>query len=103
MARTRNNDLLLKSLSGKLGGQLVFKQYGSKTVVTKYPDMRRVKRSRLQKLKAQQFKEAVVYAKSILRDPKKRKAYAKKVKRGKTVYHTAIAEYLKGLAHQGIA
>lgn len=30
---------MLKKLSGHIGKQLVFKQYGDKTVVSKYPDM----------------------------------------------------------------
>jgi len=33
-----SNSLLLKELSGQLGKQLVFRQYGDKTVVSKYPD-----------------------------------------------------------------
>lgn len=37
MARSKN--FLLKNLSGHLGKQLVFKQYGDLTVVSRYPDM----------------------------------------------------------------
>jgi hypothetical protein len=35
------NNLLLKELSGQIGKQLVFKRYGDKIVVSKYPDMSR--------------------------------------------------------------
>ena len=42
MARLAKN-ASLQGISGKLGNQLVFKQYGDKTVVTQYPDMSRVK------------------------------------------------------------
>jgi flagellar motor switch protein FliM len=36
---------LLHKLSGQIGKQLVFKQYGGKTVVSNYPDMSRRKLS----------------------------------------------------------
>ena len=41
-------NVLLQKLSGHLGKQLVFKQYGDKTVVSKYPDMGRRKFSSAQ-------------------------------------------------------
>jgi len=34
-----SNNRLLKELSGQIGNQLVLKQYGDKTVVSKYTDM----------------------------------------------------------------
>jgi hypothetical protein len=34
-----SESLILKKLSGHLGKEIVFKQYGDKTVVTKYPNM----------------------------------------------------------------
>jgi hypothetical protein len=36
-----SNNPLLHKLSGQIGKQIVFKQYGDKTVVSKYPDMSR--------------------------------------------------------------
>ena len=77
----------------------MFKQYGDVTVVTKYPNMKTVKRSARQKQNNVRFKEAVAYAQSILRNPEACAALAKKVKRktspyyGKTVYHAAMAEF----------
>lgn len=93
MARTDNP--LLKNTSGKIGNTIVVKQYSYGTVISAMPDMRRVKKSELQQLKQNWFKEAVSYAQKILRDPKKKAAYAKKIQDGKTVYHTAIQEYLE--------
>ena len=93
MARTTNP--LLKNTSGKIGNFIVVKQYSYGTVISAVPDMRRVKKSELQKLKQGWFMDAVAYAQTILRDPKKKAAYEKKVKEGKTVYHTAIQEYLE--------
>ena len=95
MARTDNP--LLKNTSGKIGNTIVIKQYSYGTVISAIPDMRRVKKSELQQLKQSWFKEAVAYAQTILRDPAKKAAYAKKIKKGKTVYHTAIREYLEKL------
>ena len=100
MARTRKNDLLLSDIHGQLGKQLVVKQYDYGTVVTKYPDMSRVKRTSRQKQNNGRFKEAVLYAQSIIRNPDKRAAYVKKLARSKktkatrSVYHAAISEFL---------
>lgn len=94
MARVNNNPLL-KGVSGKIGDQIVVKQYSYGTVISAVPDMRRVKKSALQKLAQHHFSDAVAYAQTILRDPKKKAAYAKKIKKGKSVYHAALQEYLK--------
>jgi hypothetical protein len=94
MARTKNNPLL-QELRGAIGKQFVIKQYAYGTVVTAYPDMSRVKPSKLQKLKQSVFARAVAYAQSIIRDPVGKKAYAKKLKKGEQVYTAAIREYLK--------
>jgi len=88
------NSVLLHNLRGQIGKQLVVKQYGQKTVVTKYPDMSKVKPSKLQKTKRTAFAEAVAYAQGILYDPVKKNAYAKKLKKGVSVYHAAIKEWL---------
>lgn len=92
MARSTHH--LLRNLRGQLGQQLVIKQYGKKTVVTKYPDMSGVKPSALQKKKRSRFAEAVQYAQQIIRDPALKAQYQQKVKRGQSVYHYAIREFL---------
>ena len=96
MARLAANSPL-KNLKGQLGKQLVFKQYGNKTVVTAYPDMSRVKPSKLQKVYRHKFRDAVMYAKKISRDPALKKEYMKKIKPGESVYHFALKEYFKKL------
>lgn len=83
------------ALSGQVGKQLVFKKYGNKTVVSAYPDMSKVKPSKLQKAKRNIFKEAVAYAQEINNNAALKKKYQKKVKKGQTVYHFAIQEFLK--------
>ena len=57
--------------------------------------MGNIKKSKLQKQKQKSFADAVAYAQSILRDPKKKATYAKKIPEDKTVYHAAIQEYLE--------
>ncbi len=94
MARAGKNSVL-KAISGKLGKQLVFKQYRDKTVITPYPDMDRVKPSLLQKHYKTVFKEAVAYAKHINRDRELKKKYLEKVQPGESVYQYALKEYLK--------
>jgi hypothetical protein len=40
------------------------------------------------------FAEAVAYAQSIIRNPAKKKAFEKKLKKNERVYNAAIKEYL---------
>jgi len=94
MARVTKSSLL-EQISGAIGKQLVFKQYSYGTVVSAYPNMKRVKRSGFQKMKQSIFKDAVAYARTILHDPKKKKAFERKLKKGQSVYHSAIRAYMK--------
>ena len=94
MARVKDN-FLLKGLQGHIGKEIVIKQYGKKTVVSKYPDMSHIKPSKAQKAQRKRFAEAVAYAQQINNSPALKKAYAKKVKKGQTVYLYALQEFLK--------
>ena len=94
MARVPKKSLLSKA-KGKIGNEIVVKQYSYGTVITRYPDMSRVKRSSLQKKEQGLFKAAVKYAQRIIYDPKKKADYAKKLEKGKSVSHAAIQEYLE--------
>jgi len=89
-----NASVIFHKMRGAIGKQVVVKQYGNKTVITAYPDMSNVKPSKLQKLKRKKFAAAIEYARSIINDPLKKAAYAKKLKRGARVYNAAIKEYL---------
>ena len=86
--------VILHTMRGAIGKQIVVKQYRNKTVITAYPDMSNVKPSKLQKQKRKKFAAAIGYAQSIINDPVKKAAYAKKLKRGARVYNAAIKEYL---------
>ena len=85
---------LFKDLRGAIGKQLVFKQYGNKTVVTRYPDMSGVKPSEQQKEKRKLFAQAVDYARAISRNPQQKALYQQKITNGQSVYHYALKEYL---------
>ncbi len=89
-----SSSVLLRNFRGQIGKQIVVKRYGKKTVITAYPDMSRVKPSQLQKKKRKVFAEAVAYAQLINNDPVLKATYKRKVKKGQTVYHAAIKEYM---------
>jgi hypothetical protein len=100
MAIAKNNPFL-KGISGKIGNDLVVKQYSYGTVISAMPDMSKVKRTPLQKQKQKIFAQAVAYAKDINRNPTKKAAYAKKLKKGENVYRSALQEYLKKMKKEG--
>lgn len=93
MAISKNN-IVTESLSGKVGN-VIFKNYNNKTVISKYPDMSNVVKTEKQKENQLQFKAAQAYAKSIISDPEKKLAFIKTIPKDKTVYHAAISKYLK--------
>ena len=82
-------------MRGAIGKEFVVKQYSYGAVITAYPDMSGVKSSAFQKVKQGAFAKDVEYAQSIVRKKKKKKAYAKKLKKGERVYNAAIKEYMK--------
>jgi hypothetical protein len=92
MAISKDN-LLIHGTSGHVGRQLVFKNYSGKIVVTKFPDMSGVVPSENQLKEKSRFGEAVRFAQGIIRDPAKKAAY--KAADGRSVYHTAITDYLE--------
>jgi hypothetical protein len=94
MARLKKNSLL-SALQGTLGKELVIKQYADKVVVSVYPDMSKVKYTLLQKQQQRKIIEANAYASAILRDPKLKKKYEKKLKLGESVYHKAKKEFFE--------
>ena len=63
-----SNSLLLSNLSGQLGREIVFKQYGDKTVVSKYPDISKRKFSSRQKQLQNTMAEANYHTRAILGD-----------------------------------
>jgi hypothetical protein len=66
------NGIVMKNMRGAINKEIVFKQYGDKTVASKYPDMSKVVRSEKQVINNLLMKAANSVAKSILSDEKKR-------------------------------
>lgn len=93
---------LLKGIRGSINKQIVVKQYSTRTVVTKFPDMSRIVFSPLQKKRNQVFAEAVKYARTILNDPEKHHAYKKALQPGQRVYNQAIKVYLEYVNNQSL-
>lgn len=93
MAISKDN-IVTHSLSGKVGN-VIFKNYDDKTVISKYPDMSKVKKSAKQLENQDLFSDAHHYAKSIIADPAKKLAFIKTIPKGKMVYHAAVSKYLK--------
>lgn len=93
MAISKDN-IVTETLSGKMGN-IIFKYYGDKTVISKHPDMSRVVKSAKQLQNQEQFRDAHFYAKSIMADPAKKLAFIKTIPKGKMAYHAAVSKYLK--------
>ncbi|MCE3282064.1 MAG: hypothetical protein K0Q66_801 [Chitinophagaceae bacterium] len=94
MARADDHPLL-QGFSGQIGKLMVVKQYKNKMVIARYPRMDQVKPTKKQTDRRKIFKEAVAYAKEINNSKEKKAAYAKKLKKGASVYHAALSEFLK--------
>jgi hypothetical protein len=94
MATSEN--LLLKNLSGRIGKDLVFKQYGDKTVVCKYPKKSRRALSPAQQWVNETMAEANYEARAVLADEALRDAAQVRlnVKRNK-LYTALIKEYFR--------
>src|SRR5678816_3994545 len=69
-----SENLIFRNVSGHIGKQIVFKQYGNKTVVSKYPDMSKRKLSPKQLRVNEIMEEANYEAKTILADEELRTA-----------------------------
>jgi hypothetical protein len=93
MARVNRNNASEK-ISGRVD-QFVFKQYPGKTVVSKVPDMSRVKWSDKQLEAHDQFRLAASWAKAILSDPDIKAYYHSKAKTGQTAHNVAVGEYMR--------
>lgn len=74
---------------------ILIKNYGDKPVVSRVPNMSNVIPTEKQIKAKERFAEAVAYAQGIIADPVQKAAYQKKLPKGKTVYHTALKEYIK--------
>jgi len=91
-----SESLLLKKLSGHLGKQIVFKQYGNTTVVSKYPNMSNRKLSAKQKEVNETMADANYWARGIILDDKLRNEAQVRLNVTRNKLYTAlIREYFK--------
>lgn len=90
--------LLLTLIRGAIGKKFVVKHYkGRKIVITKYPDMSGIIPSAKQRLRRELFREAVEYAKWIVEDEERKKAFRNTLPRRKQkrVFQAAIQMYMR--------
>lgn len=87
-------DIAVQKKTNPRIGDIVIKQYGDKTVVSKYPDMSNVVPSLSQKKKRSRFADAVAYAKTINSSPIFRNDFLKRKGAVKSVYQSALKEFL---------
>ena len=95
MAKIVKN-IVTSGFSGKLGSELVFRQVNGKTIVASTPIKSEKAPSLAQEAQREKFKEAVVYAKSVLQDAGIKQQYLEQANRRKhnNAFTAAIKDYL---------
>jgi hypothetical protein len=90
----RRKDHMTVPISALLAERVLVEPYGKKFIVTHLKPRRRKKSSRAQKNRQEKFKEAVAYAKQVLKDPKRKKAYDRNLKGHRNAFQAVVAEYM---------
>jgi hypothetical protein len=86
----------LRELRGKMGDWTYRQMYGKQTIM-KTPDMSRVKWSKAQKSHRARFREAIIYARRAMADPKARAYYEKAAKKaGRQPFRVAVSDFFEG-------
>ena len=92
MAISRTN-IILHGFKGKLGDWVV-RRWGGSTVLSRKPNTRHRKWSKLQKLNRLRFREAMAYARRVLSNPEMMTYYRKKKRKMQTVWNIAVADFM---------
>jgi hypothetical protein len=96
MAKVTLN-LMIDDVRGKIGGLVLRRAPSGKLILSKAPDMSRVKWSKAQKENRQRFKQAVAYSKAAMAEPNVRAHYQKEAaEQGKRPYDLAVSDFLRG-------
>jgi len=95
MATNRRN-IITHGLKGKIGN-LIFRFWGNRLVVSSMPDYRRIRWSKAQTENRVRFRRAMNWARETLDDPVKRAYYSRKSDATRTPWNLAVADYLKNL------
>jgi hypothetical protein len=91
-----SENLLLKKLSGHIGKQLVIRQYGDQTVISKYPDMSRRVLSPKQVRITEIMAEANYRARGIIKDEALRNEALLRLNVTRNrLYNALVKEYFK--------
>jgi len=88
------DNILTEGYSGRIGN-LIFRRWGKKTVISMVPDYSHRKWSKAQKENRKRFRNAMAYSRKTLADPEMRKYYRKRAKGMQTVWNVAVADYMK--------
>ena len=87
----------IKEMHGKMGDVVFKRTPRGETIMTKCPDMSKVKWSPAQKAHRKRFKLASAYAKAAMADPNIRALYEKQASKAhKRPRDLAISDYFKG-------
>ena len=96
-----SENLLLKKLSGHLGKQIVIKQYGNTTVISKYPDMSKRKLSAKQKKVNKTMADANYRARTIMLNEDLRNAAQLRLNVTRNrLYPALIREHFKNIKEE---
>ena len=87
---------IFKGFSGNIDRQLLFRQSGGKTIVSKFPDRSRVIYSERQKREQRRFADAVSFARVVIADKGLKPVYSLKaaVLGFRSAWNVAIAEFM---------
>lgn len=92
MAVSKNN-VLTHGLSGTVGGLLVFRNRGGKTVVASKPRERIGEMSEGQKAHQQRFQHATLYGQTVMGSRGLKAEYEASAKEGQSAYNVAVADF----------
>ncbi len=93
MAKAGDN-IITTGLGGKLGGLIVFRNRGGRTIVATAPKNKSQHWTEAQLQHRNRFQEAVLYAKGATADPELKASYQAAAKEGQTAYNVAVADFL---------
>ncbi len=87
---------IFKGFSGNIDRQLLFRQSGGKTIVSKFPDRSKVIYSERQKREQRRFADAVSFARVVIADKGLKPVYSLKaaVLGFRSAWNMAIAEFM---------
>lgn len=85
----------LRILRGAIGRSFVVKHYRFGIVVTKYPNMLRVKPSQSQLRCRQAFREATAFARAVFQDPLQKQAWQKRLGNPRHLFQAIIKVYFQ--------